>query len=81
MLYIDYIDAGGSKRSATWKLGDIFPSPDLPKNHKLQITVEANGEEFTYIVDRFKNLPYDRLNSKGVWQGEFARFIVENLAL
>lgn len=71
MMYI----VTNSGMDEQWHIGER--RPDITPSHVTE--VQADGDELTYIGERFTNLPVDRLGSVVRWFGDHAKFIVSNL--
>lgn len=78
-----YVRMNGAEKS--WNVGSKFPFtyPDIDRaarSNEYTFTVQADGDEQELIEYSFPNLPQSR-NTVAIWHGEFAQFIIANLAL
>ncbi len=58
-----------------WRVGES--APNIPEN--TIDSVQADGEELTYIRNNFQNIPICTHRHVVSWEGEMARFILRHL--
>ncbi len=70
----------------TWRIGEMLPhtrlnQDKLSRGETTVTSVYAEGEEYTLIIEQIYNLPHSKNTStgSGIWRGDLAMFIVENL--
>lgn len=81
MLYIQCI-VNETCIEKVWRVNDSPPNEFVDESEDMlnTLSITADGDELTYIIDNFKNLPYTKQKGRAcVWKGELARFIFDNL--
>jgi hypothetical protein len=79
MLYIctSVPDSYTGKKEYTWHIGNV--PPGNYNSHNVT-SVQADGDELTYLIQTFKNIPYHKTSAVQVWLGDYAKFIAANLS-
>lgn len=75
-MYIIVSDATFGRQPWSWHVGEACPV-GYDKIDSV-VEVQADGDELSYIIRRFTNLPYPVTRSAR-WFGDMAKFIVGNL--
>lgn len=74
MLYIE-ANREGTRIVLGWHISEPLPTQ---KTDEI-VSVYADEQELSHIIDNFHNLPFNPHKRANVWHGDFAKFIVANL--
>ena len=70
-----FIQLGNGLKPIEWHVGEPVPAIAIAADS----AVQADGDELVFVESRFQNIPMRVAKSVVRWQGDLARFIVQNL--
>jgi hypothetical protein len=78
MLACSNVADDGAVTTATWRIGQPFPSIDMSG----EFACAATGNELAYVSSKFANMPTTAPGNDHmiIWRGDAARFIADNLS-
>jgi hypothetical protein len=74
MIKVDYADGHYEQWDVGYSNGNGYLKRPAPA-----IKVEADGAELQLVLSTFNHLPIKYRQSKMIWRGDFAAFIVDNI--
>jgi hypothetical protein len=77
MMHIIASSDGHLSNELEWHVNE--PKPIKETGPRWDYRVQADGDELEFIKDNFTNLPYRKDSRIIIYQGDFARFILDNL--
>ena len=77
VMYIEHNRVGSSDiQKKVWHVGKELPRGIGEFDY---VVIQADGDELEYVRNNFVNLPIRKNSRTCLWEGGFARFILDNL--